>query len=253
MDTEFQRGFLAVDFPSDPFHSPWRLLLHSTRVYISNLPFLAILTLIVFLPTKLALQGLCEWLDIPKGGLGTYVVMDVSDLVLSALAVPAAIYGLMARFRTGNPASLKRSLAWGWRQWPKTLWNKFKVETTIALYGALLLVPGIVAMVRLIFADPVVAIEADRESDVLSRSRTLSSGRGWRIFGVLAPVMIVELAGTFLILDAIGGTSSSRITIALVDSLLSVGGQWSTVIVLLMYLGVAPREPAAGKRERSHR
>src|SRR5689334_14749760 len=138
MDTEFQRGFLAVDFPSDPFHSPWRLLLRSARVYVTNFSFLAVLTLIAFLRVKLALQLLCEWLDIPKNGVGAYVLMDVSDLVLSALAVPAAIYGLMARFRTGNPAGLKRSLAWGWRQWPKTLWNKFKVETTIALYGALL-------------------------------------------------------------------------------------------------------------------
>ena len=36
--------------------------------------------------------------------------------------------------------------------------------------------------------------------------------------------------------------TASRPVIALVDSLLSAGGQWSTVIVLLMYLGVAPAE-----------
>lgn len=246
---EFERGYLEIGFPSERFDSAGNLLLASARVYFSNLAFLAALTLIVFLPAKLAIQLISDSLDVPKGGLAAYLTMDLSDLVLSALAVPAAIYGLLERLRTGHAPPLARSLRWGWRQWAKTLWNKFKVEITITLWGALFLIPGIVAMVRLIFTDTIVAIEGDKVSAVLERSRDLSRGIGWRIFAVLVPVIVVEFAGPFLILDAVGGSSAPRPVIAIVDSLLSVGGQWSTVIVLLMYLGVIPAARQAPRRK----
>ncbi len=246
---EFERGYLEIGFPSERFDSAWKLLLASARVYFSNFAFLTAVTLIVFVPAKLAIQLISDSLDVPKGGLAAYLTMDLSDLVLSALAVPAAIYGLLERLRTGHAPPLSRSLRWGRRQWAKTLWNKFKVEITITLWGALFVVPGFVAMVRLIFTDAIVAIEADKVSAILERSRDLSRGIGWRVFAVLVPVMIVELAGPFLILDAVGGSSAPRPVIAIVDSLLSVGGQWSTVIVLLMYLGVIPAARQAPRRK----
>ena len=245
---EFERGYLEIGFPSERFDSAWKLLLRSARVYFSNLAFLATVTLIIFLPAKLAIQLISDALDVPKGGLAAYLTMDLSDLVLSALVVPAAIYGLLERLRTGHAPPLGRSLRWGRRQWAKNLWNKFKVEITITLWGALFLIPGIVAMVRLVFTDAIVAIEADKVLAVLERSRDLSRGIGWRIFAVLVPVIIVELAGPFLILDAVGGSAAPRPVIAIVDSLLSVGGQWSTVIVLLMYLGVVPEPKSAQPR-----
>jgi len=130
----------------------------------------------------------------------SYLALDFSDLVLSALVIPAVVYGLVAKFRAGQTAPVRESLRWGRRQWGKTLWNMFKVEVTVALWGALLVIPGLVAMVRLIFADVIVAIEADRETEVLARSRVLTRGHGWRIFLVLLPLMVASLVGTFLIL-----------------------------------------------------
>lgn len=241
MKGEFQQGYLEINFRSEPFTSAWSLLITSARIYFSNLGFLAAVTLSIFLPAKAILQGVLYALEVPKGGLATYLAMDISDLVLGALVIPAAIYGLLERLRTGKTAPLGRSLRWGWRQWLKTLWNKVKVEITITLWSAVFLVPGLVATVRLIFTDVIVAIEGDRVTAVLDRSRGLSRGYGWRIFAVILPVLVVEFAGTFLVLDAIGGTGASRPLIALTDSMLSVGGQWGTVIVMLMYLGIVPR------------
>jgi uncharacterized membrane protein len=122
----------------------------------------------------------------------------------------------------------------------------FKVEVTVALWAALLLIPGLVAMVRLVFADVIVAIEADRETEVLARSRVLSKGHAWRIFFVLLPLMAASLVGSFLILGAFEKAAYSRVAMAVADSLLSVGGQWTTVAVLLMYLGVV-RPPAPAR------
>jgi hypothetical protein len=245
---------IQIDFPTQPFDSVLALLLRSARVFFGNLPFLAAVTLVVFLPGKLALQAGCYVLDIPADGVLSYFLMDSSDLILSALVIPAVIYGLVEKFRTGRTAPLAESLRWGRRQWGKTLWNKFKVEITVTLWGALLLVPGVVAMVKLIFTDAIVAIEADavgadRETDVLRRSRVLSQGHRWRIFFVLLPMMILDLAGTVVVLARLQGLTHSRIALALVDSAFSVGGQWTTVIVLLLYLGlVAPISAASGSR-----
>jgi hypothetical protein len=90
-----------------------------------------------------------------------------------------------------------------------------------------------------------VAIEADREREVLGRSRALTQGHRWRIFLALLPLWAAELVVTFLVFSALQRHTDSRLLIALVDSLFSVGGQWSTVIVLLMYLGlrVPEKEP----------
>jgi hypothetical protein len=250
MDRDFRQGHIEIDFPTQPFDSVTGLLLQSARVFFDSLPFLAAVTLVVFLPGKLALQLGCYVLNVPTDGVLSYLLMDSSDLVLSALVIPAATYGLVTRFRTGRPAPLAESLRWGRRQWGKTLWNKFKVEITITLWGALLVVPGVVAMVKLIFTDAIVAVEADRETDVLQRSRTLSQGHRWRIFFVLLPMMILDLTGSFVVLARLQGFTHSRMALALVDSAFSVGGQWTTVIVLLLYLGLVERISAAPGSER---
>ena len=241
MDRDFRKGYLEIDFPTEPFGSPLPLLGESVRVFFSNLPFLAAATLVIYLPGKLATQFLCYLLDVPFEGLLSYFVLEIGDLLLSALVVPAIVYGLVHRFRTGRAAPLGESLRWGRRQWLKTLANKIKVEITVTLWGALLVIPGVVAMVRLIFADIVVAVEADLEHEVLRRSTRLARGRRWRIFFVLLPMLILDLAAMFLVLDRVPGVTHSRVAFAIADSSLAVAGQLTTVAALLMYLGTVQK------------
>jgi hypothetical protein len=239
MDRDSRQGYLEIDFATVRFASPLPLLRDSLRVFFSNLPFLAAATLVVYLPGKLATQFLCYLLDIPFAGVLSYFVLESSDLLLSALVVPAIIFGLVHRFRTGRAPALGESLRWGRRQWFKTLANQVKVEITIALWGALLVIPGVVAMVRLTFVDVVVAVEADLEHDVLGRSTRLAQGRRWRIFFVLLPMLVLNLAA-FLALDRVGA-ANSRVAFALADSILAVAGQLATVAALLMYLGTVQK------------
>jgi hypothetical protein len=241
MDRDFRRGYLEIDFPTQAFASPLPLLGDSVRVFFSNLRFLAAATLVVYLPGKLATQFLCYLLDIPFEGLLSYLILGISDLLLGALVAPTVVYGLSHRFRTGRPAALGECLRWGRRQWMKTLVNQIKVEVTITLWGALLVIPGIVAMVRLTFADMIVAVEADLETDVLGRSTKLAQGRRWRIFFVLLPIMILDFAAMFLVLDRVQGVTHSRVAFAIADSVLAVAGQLTSVAVLLMYLGTVQK------------
>ena len=240
MDRAFRQGYLEIKFPVEAFVSPARLLLQTVRLFAARFGLIAAVTLAVFLPGKLLLQFVCEMADIPTGGILAYALLEISDLILGALAVPAVVYGLVA----GRDPAMTECFRWGRRQWTKTLWNKFKVEITVMLWGALLVIPGIIAMVRLIFTDIIVAVEADREPDPMARSRDLSQGRRWRIFLVLAPLMLADMAANFLILDRIPGATNSRILFAAADSILNVLGQLTTVAALLMYLGLRSPTPS---------
>jgi len=246
----FQKGYLDIDFPVEPFRSVPRLLLQSGRIFFGNLGFLTAATLVVFLPVKLAIQFACRILDVSSTGVAMYFLLDASDLALASLVTPAVIFRLLLAFRGETPPTLAESLRWGRRQWGRTLWNKFKAEITITLWCALLIVPGLVKMVQLAFTDPVVAIEADREPFPLDRSRDISAGHGWRIFIVLLPLMLLELVGSYLVLGSFHGPTGTPVVVATIDSLLSVAGQWGNIVILLMYLGLAAPESKAPEGEK---
>ena len=235
---DLQNGYLTLDFRSDAFISPLALLLASLRLFLRTFPLLAAITLAIFLPGKLLLHFACYLTDVPSEGILSYLLMEIGDLFFSALAAPAVIYGLVYYCRNRTAPPLAEAFRWGRRQWLRTLGNKLKVEVTVTLYGALLFIPGIVAMMRLIFTDVIVAIEGDREPDPMQRSRTLSHGHRWRIFFTLFPLMLLDLVAMFLTLSWNKGGEHSRLLFAITESLLSVPEQLGTVAIFLMYLGL---------------
>jgi hypothetical protein len=214
-----------------PFDSAPRLLARSARVFLGNLPFLAAVTLAVFIPGKLLFQFIGYLLDVPPDGIASYLLMDFSDLVLGSLAGAAAIYGLTTR--KGVAASLRR----GRQLWARMFWTRIKVEVTIALWMLLLFVPGIIATVKLALTESIVVLE-DREPEPLDRSRELTEGRRWRIFFVIAPLLLLDLVGSIGVLSLLPDVAHSRLLLALVDCVLAIVSMWTTVAGLLMYLGV---------------
>jgi hypothetical protein len=240
MERDFRQGRLAIDFAVPPFESAWRVLGHSFLLFAGNLPFIAAATLAVFLPGKLLTQFLGYLLDIPVEGVLSYVLLDLSDLVLGALVVSAIVYGLVARLRTGRTPPVGDCLRWGRRLWGRMLWNKFKVEITVLLWSLLIFVPGILAMVRLSLTEPALAVEADSCANPLERSRELTAGYRWRIFFVLAPLLVLNTAGSFLVLG--GLAQQPRWMLALGDSLMSVVNGWTTAALLLIYVARVGRE-----------
>jgi hypothetical protein len=219
-----------------PFDSVLGVLGRSGRLFASRLGFFAALTLVVFVPGKLLIQLACALFDIAPDGVASYLLMDAGTLVLSAWTIPAAICAV-----TRN-AGLGDSLAYGRRLWGRMLWNKFKVEITITLYSLLLFIPGLIAMAKLALVDAIVALEGAREPEPLARSRELTAGIRWKVFFVLAPLSVVDLAGSFYLLSAIPGASHSRPLIALIDSVWAIFSVWGTLAGLIMYEGrVGPK------------
>ena len=250
---------IEIDFPLERFQSVPRLLLRTVTVFGSNLPFIAGATLTVFLPATLILQFLYFLVDVPTGGILSYVLMSAGDFGLSALVVPTILYGLTLKLRDGRLPPLAASFRWGCRQWDKTLWNVFKMEVSILLRCLLLIIPGVITAIDLIFTETIVALEADQTSDVLERSRTLARGHRWRIFWVMLPLSIAGLAGSALVLTPLEGAANSHVLLAVADSLLTLVGQLSTVAALLIYLGIIEAKPKpavppkpSGQARRAH-
>jgi hypothetical protein len=239
IDRDFRNGYVAIDFPIEPIQSPIRILTRSLRLFFENLQFLAAVTLAVFLPGKLLLQAACAAFDIPADGVLAYVLMSVSDLFLAALVAPAILYGMAQRLRAGRPASFADSLRWGRRQYVRALWNMFQVQVTVLLWSLLVFIPGIIAAVRLSMVDPIVALEADRESDPLNRSRDLTQGHRWSIFAVGFPLAILDLVLSFVVLNAVEKAAYSRVLLAFADTLLALTSQWLNIALLLIYLPLA--------------
>jgi len=253
MERDFRDGYLQIGFPVQAFDSPVRLVARAVTVFFANLPFLAAITLLVYLPGKLVTQYALDFFEIPK--LAGGFIEAIVDMLLTALAAPAVIFGIVCRMRDGT-APLRESLRWGQRQWRKSLWNQFKTSVTIILWGALFIIPGLFAMARLMFVDPIVAIEADRESDPLARSSELTQKRRGRILAVIVPLMVLDFAGYWLISRPLRGAGHGPAMLALIDSLMAVVGQLGAVAALLMYLGsgsagATPEQPYAQATRRS--
>ena len=239
---DFEQGYLDVNFPAQPFLATLPLLRQTFQLFFANLPFLAGVTLGVYVPGKLAIQFLAYLLEIPTDGLPAYGLLVTGDLLLGALVVPAVVYGLVQRFR-GTDARPAEALRWGRRQWLRTLGNDLRVEITIGLYLLLLVVPGILASLRLAYVEVIVAVEGDTQADPLPRSEALARGRLWRIVGVMLPLGVINGAATFLLLDRFPGIAASRPLLAIAESLLALIAQLSSVAALLMYLGSIPAKP----------
>jgi len=154
--------------------------------------------------------------------------------VFGALAIPALIYGLAGLLRTGRTPPVAECLGWGKQLWGRMLWNRFKVEITVLLWTLLIFIPGIVASVRLSLTDAALSVEGDGCPDPLARSRELAAGHGWRIFFVLAPLVVLETAGSFFALGALG--HSPRWMLATGDSLVAIVNGWTTAALFLIYL-----------------
>lgn len=234
------------------FDSAPRLLGRSAAVFFGNLPAVALLTLSVMIPGNLLVQALCSLGNVPADGILSYLFLEMGDLVFGAWAAAAVIYAVGGKLRIGRMPGMGEALGRGRRLWLPMFWNQFKVEITVGLWSLLVFIPGFMALVRLFLVQPIVVLEPEA-AEPLRRSEELTRGARWRIFFVALPMTLVDLAGSFVVFDALPGVGHSRVLLALADSALAVIGQWSIVAALLIYLGrtgaaAATASPARGSR-----
>lgn len=134
---------------------------------------------------------------------------DVSALLLAVLFsavqglllqpfLTAAIARAVADAYLGTEATVGSTYRYAVGRFHSILWVTFLAG--IASLGGLLLliVPGVIFYVRLLFGPAVVVVEGTKGTSALGRSWRLARGRFWKLFGVLLL--------TYLLITAVGGT-----------------------------------------------
>ena len=214
------------------------MLGQSLAVYFRHFGFIAAVTLAAYAPLKFAIFLFCDQIGVAPGGTAASLIRDAADMVLAALVAPAVITGMVERIAGRPGPAIGACLGRGRQLWGRTLWNDIKADITIGLRLALLVVPGIIAMVRLCFVEEIVALEDTAEIDVLARSRQIAEGHGWKIFYVCLPASVLSLAGEWLLFSLMARMGLSWTTAAALDCVMAVASQWGTVLLLLMYLAL---------------
>ena len=179
-----------------------RVLATGFRVWGRNLvPFLAITT-VVFLPFIL-------WgISLTTGTLSLQKIQDFSryggllQMLLSFIASAAVTYGVVMELQ-GQRASVGACIAVGLTRFFPVL-GVALLSLIIIFAGVFLLIVGMVVFFCMLYvATPVAVIEKPGVMASLARSRSLTYGRRWHIFGLL------------FVLGLISGIVQAVITVAI--------------------------------------
>jgi uncharacterized membrane protein len=153
------------------------------------------------------------------------IIAIASFIVIMFLSPLAVAINLHAAFQSmrGRPVSLGESVAGGLSRFLPLLGVMILFTLGATLGFLLLIVPGIILMVMWYVAVPACVLERTGPARSLGRSRELTKGYRWKIFGLILLVYVLSIIGSVL------------------GSLLAntAAGMWGAAIVQLIWQGLA--------------
>ncbi len=192
--------------------------------------------------------------DVLRGGATTVpsgiLVATFLGLVVSTSGGPviaglaAAVAGAQALGHHGRGAVAERLAG----RWPMLLGTAVIVGVLVTGGLVVLIVPGVLAYLILVFAGPAVVMERGSIGDALRRSATLTRGHRGRILGAAAVTLIAGAVASAIVSSlagyVVGGTSP--VTALLVTQVVAVlvggiAGAWTGAVFALLYIDVRIR------------
>jgi len=179
------------------------LMARLPAIYLINLAVLAPMILVQVLAPKIGeVVGSMN----PGGGAMAIAVVGTSALVLILLLVlqpigTAAILHVISEEFAGRHVSAGNALRFALTRFLPLLGTSLLAGLIIGVGFLLLIIPGIIFLIWYAFVGQVVVVEGLSGNDALSRSKALTAGYRWRIFGLL---FIFGIIGW--IAGAIGGS-----------------------------------------------
>jgi hypothetical protein len=73
---------------------------------------------------------------------------------------------------------------------------------------------------------------------VLARSREISAGNGWKIFFTGLPAVAMGFLNEWLLFSLMERLGLSWMLAAAIDCVMAIVGQWTTILLTLMYLAL---------------
>lgn len=190
--------------------SPFRLLSQSLRLFLTHFPYLLkfwlvqiLITLASFLP---ALIGYVVYLS-NNGLLWLTVVLAIISIVIfipASLILAAAYLSQIGAVVDGVSRPIKDLFSSGSKLALPLLFINFLSSLATSLGLILLVIPGLVFGVWFIFSQPVLVYEGLSGPSALSRSKSLSQGRFWTVFKLMAVPIFIYIAYAILVSLATG-------------------------------------------------
>jgi hypothetical protein len=169
----------------------------SFRVLFANLlPFLALCGLVT-LPVLLIQLYLLQVDPMDGDHLFLEFLLAISPL-LGLVATGAVTYGVFQSLR-GKPVSFADCLTTGLLRLFPVL--GVSILTGLVVMGGLILfiIPGIIAYLMLYVAVPAAVVEQPGVMGALKRSRSLTEGSRWAVFGVVFLIGIISFAISYVL------------------------------------------------------
>ena len=175
-------------------------LLHRTFcVYGDNFKLVFLVSVILIVPFD-AIVSFCEIFNSGDPAFGVISrVAGLAQNVTICLAAPAIIYAMVIRVRDQREVTLGDALSWGNRAWLRILGYRILVGIIVGLGTLLLIVPGLIFMTWYALVDVIVTTEGRRHPGVMARSKELTAGRRWWIFGFYMLAFLAAIAAAIAI------------------------------------------------------
>jgi MFS family permease len=188
-------------------------------VFSGNFLKFMVVTGIASLPPLLIPQPSPATPENPLGGVGlTFFLVMFLTLVLGTLSQAIVLYGAFQDMR-GRPVSLADCLKVGLRRLFPIIGLALSVGVAVMLASMLLIVPGIMLYMMWFVATPVCVVEQLGPFRSQRRSRELTKGHRWKLFGlmlvILIPALIVgAILGAVIAILGTGGFLSMSTALA---------------------------------------
>jgi hypothetical protein len=179
-------------------------------VFSGNLLTFMVVTGVASLPPLLIPQPKPGTPPDPYGNLGLTFLALFLMIVLGTLSQAVVLYGAFQDMR-GRPVSLADCLRVGLNRFFPIIGLAISVGLAVMLASLLLIFPGLILYMMWFVATPVCVVEQLGPFRSLGRSRELTKGHRWKIFGltllILIPAVIVGavLVGVMAVLLGTGG------------------------------------------------
>ena len=204
----------------------------------------AVFSGVVFAPDKVRVTnaGGVVVFDYAGRGLGVALLAGAIGALIAVLisaVLQAAILRAAAQATIGDPVDVEASYRYGL----KRLWSVILVSILVGLVVAvgfiLLVIPGIIFLVFLSVAIPVLIVEGRRGTEAMGRSWNLVKGNFWHAFGVIvvAALIVGIISG---VIGAIGGDNwAVRWIFTAIAQILTV--PFASLVSVLLYLDLRAR------------
>jgi len=184
-----------------------RVISTSLAVFGRNLgPFLVI-AFIIGIPYLLVSIMTASSIDVaaieatgqlPSGFWGMVIVGTLIFMLTYSLTQAALVYGTVQDLR-GQKASFGACLSRGLAALPRVVIVAILASIGVGIGSMLLVVPGIILLVMWWVITPAIVVEGAGIGESFGRSRELTPGHRWQIFGLLVIVGIVQWVVAFIL------------------------------------------------------